>query len=479
MGATQTIMGEPLAAAHFLLPPQQALQGSSADTGSQEIVVAYVNLYEVLFALVLDGVALPASIVEYYCVNTCTLLVSLFGYPGQKLEGWKSRVTSLRRDKDRWNDRLDQILSTCSARIRKDLRFETHLQFVLHGVVPANSYPLDVLARLSAFQVIDPTTDLYSVAGYALFYRMALVVAKTRPELVTLWSQWLLEDDTLGLAWQTAEIAGARVHVFPWFHATHALHGAYPDNHTLIVLHVPSTGLHLFYWLRHDDIKTFQAFRLTPTELLSTGDLDELVAFVDARLKPHVDATSAVSHVPLTSYCLVVDRLRHTLLGSSPQALFTPSSVGSRQLPKSAWLKLLALLVHRLPSVASVVMAPIKSKTSRWIPPVTLQSSDPDAVFLSPVRPEDKGGDLSSDADAQIFPPVAYQLQREAERPQRHVHSHYERHQLGNLSVWLLVESYEAFDRVALWTDEIDDATAALDKEMDRLLLMAPTTGNK
>ncbi|KAJ0402973.1 hypothetical protein P43SY_009230 [Pythium insidiosum] len=271
MGATQTIMGEPLATAHFRVPLPPRQQHPDVAAGFQETVVAYVNLYEVLFAFVLDGTALPASVVEYYCVQACTLLVSLLGYPGQKLEGWQSQIMT-------------------GTDLAPDLRFETHLQFAFDGVVPATTYSLDVL-------------------------------------------------------------------------------------------------LHLFYWLRHDDVKTFQAFRLTPTELLSTGDLDELVA-------------------------------------------------------------------------------------------VSLKSNDPDAVFLSPLRPEDKGGDLSSDDDAQIFPPVAYQLQREAERPQRHVHSRFERHQLGGFSVWLLFESFEAFDRVALWPDRIDDAQAALDQEMDRLLLIPSTPEN-
>ncbi|KAJ0404381.1 hypothetical protein ATCC90586_003124 [Pythium insidiosum] len=374
MGATQTIMGEPLATAHFRVPLPPRQQHPEAAVGFQETVVAYVNLYEVLFAFVLDGVALPASVVEYYCVQACTLLVSLLGYPGQKLEGWQSQIMT-------------------GTDLAPDLRFETHLQFAFDGVVPVTTYSLDVLARLSAFQVIDPTTDL----------------------------------------------------------------------------------LHLFYWLRHDDVKTFQAFRLTPTELLSTGDLDELVAFAASRLAPQFEAIHAASHLPPSCCCLVIDRLRHTLLGPRPSVLLAQPS---RSLSTACWLELLALLVRRLPTIASVVVAPTTMKTSRWVPNVSLKSNDPDAVFLSPLRPEDKGGDLSSDDDAQIFPPVAYQLQREAERPQRHVHSRFERHQLGGLSVWLLFESFEAFDRVALWTDRIDDAQAALDQEMDRLLLIPSTPEN-
>ncbi|TMW64590.1 hypothetical protein Poli38472_011470 [Pythium oligandrum] len=463
MGTMSTFAGEPLVSAHFSIEDRE------------NAIVGYVNLYEVLFVMVFDGKeALPARIVEYYTRSTCELLVSVMGYPDHNLGRWEQRTKGnfqLRRQ-------LDSFFVGVFQCIERDLQWGTHLQGAFDGSVPAVMYHLEDLARLSAFQVIEPHFEKNSVVGFSLFYRQKLVIAKMRPDILKLVSQWLLQNEFDDKAHTSGQTGCSHVHLFTWHDAFYACHGVYPDNHSLI--RINQGEVQYFYLIHHDDIEAFLPYRDNPARLLSIEDIDELASFADTHLRRHYDGymtkLQALPSLQSSSLfcCVVVDKLRHAMYSSQLTTSHDQDPDQSRR-----WLKLFTdrvcsfqrtLFDTEVMDIAGEDKDRQQQRAKRWLPRVKLDTSDPDALLFRPLRPEDTEADLSAEDDAQIFPPVYHQLEREEAFRQREIHQEAERHMLSDgTSVWVVAEYYEAFNMFAICDSSVP--LTLFEKEMDRLLL--------
>ncbi|POM77108.1 Hypothetical protein PHPALM_5559, partial [Phytophthora palmivora] len=149
VGATTSLCGEALRFARFGEP-------SNGSTGT----VGFVNIYEVLYALVFSSTDLPESIVQYYTRSSCDLLLSLFGYPGAKFNRW-CRRDGCSINTATLSTQLDAVFKGIFSVIQLDLSFGSSLHFVFDGRVPAVNYPLETMAKLAVLDVpfSEPTTS--------------------------------------------------------------------------------------------------------------------------------------------------------------------------------------------------------------------------------------------------------------------------------------------------------------------------------
>jgi hypothetical protein len=181
-------------------------------------------------------------------------------------------------------------------------------------------------------------------------------------------------------------------------------------------------------------------------------------------------------------YCVVLDKLRHTLHGFKPSDLFAGTNQHVDPISGKPLLELLACQPSEsfqrqrvFPTDANdtdtSVANPLPTR-KHWAPRVTLDFDSHHELLLCPTRPEDDAGADISSEEAQIFPPV--ELENEAveslrKYPGGELHQEAERLCLadGRL-VWVLANYYEVFDLFAVCDAAIP--ITRLEQEMETLL---------
>ncbi|ETO72098.1 hypothetical protein F444_11676, partial [Phytophthora nicotianae P1976] len=284
VGATTSLCGESLQFARF---------GMGDSTG----IVGFVNMYEVLYALVFSCADLPDSVVQYYTRSSCDLVLSLFGYPAAKLNQWRRRdggsisTTAL-------NAELDAVFKGIFSIIQHDLSFGSNLHFAFDGRVPAVNYPLETMAKLAVLDMPfgDTTTPTqqHSFLGRCIFYRKQLTFSTIRSDFLQLLFQWLLAgdhftpDSTATLPPTSSEGSPTRLDTLELHDFRFARHGEYPKRHAFLIV-------------THDNL---QLAYLVERKLEFEGNVDDveyaniehLATFCTQHLETYLKTSKALRH---------------------------------------------------------------------------------------------------------------------------------------------------------------------------------------
>lgn len=214
-----------------------------------------------------------------------------------------------------------------------------------------------------------------------------------------------------------------------------------------------------YYLVQHHQQSQIPTFRQEVVHCLSIGDVEEIAVFARQELAPHYVQQNQTLSTPLV-YCLVVDKLRHTVVGSSPS-----------QYETSLWMPVFLSYLHEFQCSEHTEWlfdTPLNPR-DQWKPKVVFDSSStsPSSLFLRASRIEDTGGDLS---EASIFPPVTHQLRTQSKQLSRILDHQAVRIQMKETFYWIQVQYYQAYTMYSISDQSIP--ISKLEHEMDRLLFL-------
>ncbi|KAF1793077.1 hypothetical protein GQ600_12970 [Phytophthora cactorum] len=328
VGATTSLCGESLQCARF---------GTGDSTG----IVGFVNIYEVLYALVFSSTDVPESIVQYYTRSSCDLVLSLFGYPDAKLNQWRRRdggsvsTAALNADLDAVFKGVFSIIQQGEGSPTRLDTFELHdFRFARHGEYP----------KRHAFLLI--THDNLQLA--------CLVERKLEFEG---------KDDAVGWAKHLAGNVNQRY--------VEDL-AAFCDQHLETYL------------------KSSQALRHQRTKALQAPELQREIEY------PVDDSVS----IPFLWYSVALDRLRGVII--SDELHNNDQKFSVHQQIMTQFVQHIAAS-QRSSRCLYDAIAETSPELPSGIPPLKLNVDDPDALFLREKVAADAGDDIST-GDAHIFP---------------------------------------------------------------------------
>ncbi|KAG7388028.1 hypothetical protein PHYPSEUDO_013280 [Phytophthora pseudosyringae] len=494
VGATTSLCGESLQFARF----------GGGDTNGSTGIVGFVNMYEVLYALVFSSTDLPESIVQYYTRSSCDLLLSVLGYPDAKLNLWR-RQDGCSISTAALSAQLDAVFKGIFSIIQHDLTFGSSLHFAFDGRVPAVNYPLETMATLAVLDMPlgDTTTptQTYSVIGRCIFYRKHLVFSTMRSDFLRLIVQWLLvgehfaPDSTATCHPTSTGGSPTRLDTLELHDFRFTRHGEYPKRHAILL--VTRDNLQLAFlverklelegkedaaaWANNltdsvnqrcvDDLATFcaqhlEAYLNCSQELLRQRKEELQARFTDAM---HREPESPVLHPSrFLWYSVALDRLRGVIIGDD---LHFSSNRNTNDHKSSTQQQIMAQFVQHLATFqqSSRCMHDAIPETSpelpSGIPPLTLNVDDPNALFLCEKATADAGDDISM-GDAHIFP-VSHNTHEAYENKGRVRRQTAEQIVVCGQPLWIIATSYEALEFFSI----LDAALPLelLDRELDRL----------
>ncbi|KAG2767234.1 hypothetical protein PC129_g23182 [Phytophthora cactorum] len=481
VGATTSLCGESLQCARF---------GTGDSTG----IVGFVNIYEVLYALVFSSTDVPESIVQYYTRSSCDLVLSFFGYPDAKLNQWRRRdggsVSTAALNAD-----LDAVFKGVFSIIQQDLSFGSSLHFAFDGRVPAVNYPLEIMANLAVLDMpfgdTTVTTQQYSFLGRCIFYRKQLAFSTMRNDLLQSLFQWLLAGDHFTpdstTTWPPTSSEGSptRLDTFELHDFRFARHGEYPKRHAFLLITHDNLQLACLVerklefegkddavgWAKHLAGNVNQRY------------VEDLAAFCDQHLETYLKSSQALRHqrtkalqapelqreieypvddsvsIPFLWYSVALDRLRGVII--SDELHNNDQKFSVHQQIMTQFVQHIAAS-QRSSRCLYDAIAETSPELPSGIPPLKLNVDDPDALFLREKVAADAGDDIST-GDAHIFPEWCNMHMKKG-REQRQTA---EQIVVCGQPLWIIKNSYESLEVFSIL-----DAALPLelvDRELDRL----------
>ncbi|KAK1941505.1 hypothetical protein P3T76_007371 [Phytophthora citrophthora] len=458
VGATTSLCGELLRFARF---------GGGSTNGSTGIV-GFVNIYEVLYALIFAA-DIPESIIQfsmtqYYTRSSCDLLLGFFGYPDAKLSQWR-RQEGFAISASTLKARLDTFFKGILSAIHRDLSFGSSLHFTFDGCVPAVNYPLETMTKLAILDVpLGESTpnEQYCVIGRCIFYRKQLVFSTMRNDFLRLLSQWLLVDDFVP---DTSSSEGStRIDIFELHDFRFTRHGEYPKCHALLIISHNQIQVQLAFLVERKPESNAVEWAKHLANDVNQRSVEDLAEFCARQFELYLKSSQEFIHHQMEKlgarfctesgrflwYSVAVDRLRGIILADDLHSNQN-SSIMKRFIQYLATYQnsrcLHEACVERSPEYPS------------GIPPLKL-NNDPHALFLREKSTD--AGDIST-GETRIFPEVNNSIKNKGRKHRQSA----EQIIVDGQLLWIIATSYETLDFFSIVDAELP--LELLDEEFDRL----------